>query len=331
MTFFVLALLRVTMSILERKTAKVNEPAYVKDFSEYGKIYQILCSPFEWTKEIILVAFEHRILLTKSTLQESLQVTKLAEFGHPARCTCLSLSPNTSLNVVPNEVLFCSGAADYKIRVFQGDLQDKSVCRVLSGHTSYINDVSFNTENKYLASGSDDNTARVWYVGKYNLKLTLHLSSAVVAVAWHAADARKLLVGEKIGLIKFYNVESETPILSLDFAKSLTSVHWCPSESLVLASLQLGEVLFWDLSKPCLPQQSNLVFSENGGQVRFSPHEELYATVNSLEGSLKVFHIKTQTIKLSVSVCLPTNIQWHYHYPLICVGDDSKLCFWKVN
>lgn len=80
-----------------------------------------------------------------------------------------------------------------------------------------------------------------------------------------------------------------------------------------------------------LPQQSTIVFSENGGHTRFSPQAELIATVNSLDGSLKVVHTTTQTLKLSSNVVLPTNVQWHYHYPIVCVGDDTRLCFWRIN
>lgn len=80
-----------------------------------------------------------------------------------------------------------------------------------------------------------------------------------------------------------------------------------------------------------LPQQSAILFPENGGTIKFSPQGELLAAVNSLDGTLKVLHTTTQNLKLNVSLTLPTNVQWHFHYPLVCVGDDSKLCFWKVS
>lgn len=80
-----------------------------------------------------------------------------------------------------------------------------------------------------------------------------------------------------------------------------------------------------------LPQQSTILFPENGGTVKFSPQGELLASVNSLDGSLKVIHTMTQSLKLNATVTLPTNVQWHYHYPIVCVGDDTKLCFFKVN
>lgn len=76
---------------------------------------------------------------------------------------------------------------------------------------------------------------------------------------------------------------------------------------------------------------NNILFSENGGNLKFSPQGELIAVVNSLDGSLKIVHVKSQAVKLTAGVTLPTNVCWHYRYPLVCVGDDSKLCFWKVS
>lgn len=74
-----------------------------------------------------------------------------------------------------------------------------------------------------------------------------------------------------------------------------------------------------------------MLFLENGGNVKFSPYGELIAAVNSLDNLLKVVHVKTQTVKLIASLTLPTNVCWHYRYPLVCIGDDFNLCFWKLT
>lgn len=80
-----------------------------------------------------------------------------------------------------------------------------------------------------------------------------------------------------------------------------------------------------------LPKYKAVIFPENGGHIKFSPQGELVASVNSLDGSMKVLHVKTQAVKLTASVILPTNVCWHYRYPLVCIGDDYNLCFWKVT
>lgn len=71
-----------------------------------------------------------------------------------------------------------------------------------------------------------------------------------MVACWHREDNSKLLVAEKIGLIRCYNVETQSPILSLDCGKSLSGLHWAPSDSQLVASLHLGELFIWDLLKP---------------------------------------------------------------------------------
>ncbi|VEN59338.1 unnamed protein product [Callosobruchus maculatus] len=200
---------------------------------------------------------------------------------------------------------------------------------VLVGHSSYINDVNFDPDNKYLASTGDDHAVKIWYAdGTY--KTSFDLTSPGISVCWQREDTCELLVAEKIGIIRFFNVESESPVLSLDYTKPLCSAHWAPSDRDLVASLHSGELLIWELTKPCLPQQHNIFFNENGGNIKFSPQGELVAAVNSLDSSMKIIHVKSQTVKLTASVALPTNITWHYRYPLVCLGDDYRLCFWKT-
>lgn len=68
-------------------------------------------------------------------------------------------------------------------------------------------------------------------------------------MSWHTKDVAKLLVAEKIGLIRFYNVETQRPILSLDVGKPLSSAHWAPFDTQLVGSVQHGELLLWDLTR----------------------------------------------------------------------------------
>lgn len=70
-----------------------------------------------------------------------------------------------------------------------------------------------------------------------------------VSLSWHIRDVAKLLVAEKVGLIRFYNVETQRPILSLDVGKSLSNAHWAPFDTQLVGSLQHGELLLWDLTR----------------------------------------------------------------------------------
>ncbi|XP_028132214.1 nucleoporin Nup37 [Diabrotica virgifera virgifera] len=319
------------IDLLDGNRKNLSEPFYTKNLAEHGQIVFIQFSPYEWSQDVFLIGFKKKILLAHLEITDVLSVRIITEFTHPVRCTALSISPDTSLAALPNKVIFCVGGNDFKLRVFNSDLGENSTCKVLSGHTSYINDCMYDPENTFLASTSDDNTVKIWSTDDYELKSTFSLTSPGMNVCWHRADSGKLLVAEKIGIIRFYNVETETSILSIDYNKPLSCAHWAPSERDVVASLQLGELLLWDLTKPCLPLQNNILFPENGGRIAFSPQAELVAAVNSLDSTLKVFHVRSQAVKLTAGLTLPTNVCWHYRYPLICVGDDFKLCFWKVT
>lgn len=68
-----------------------------------------------------------------------------------------------------------------------------------------------------------------------------------MSVCWHKTDGGKLLVAEKMGIISFYNVETETCIFSSDYGKSLSSCHWSPSDNDLMVSLHQGELLVWQL------------------------------------------------------------------------------------
>lgn len=72
------------------------------------------------------------------------------------------------------------------------------------------------------------------------------------------------------------------------------------------------------------------MYTEGGGEVKFSPGTELIAILNKLENSMKVVHVQTQRERLSVKLTLPSNLTWHLRIPMICVSEGDKLHFWKV-
>lgn len=73
-----------------------------------------------------------------------------------------------------------------------------------------------------------------------------------------------------------------------------------------------------------------MIYTECGGEVKFSAGTELVAVLNKLENSVKVFHVQSQQERLNVKLTLPSNITWHLRMPLICTSDGDNLLFWKV-
>lgn len=51
------------MTSLEIARKSHSEPSFSVDLGDHGQIYAILFSPFEYSQDIILVAFSNKILL----------------------------------------------------------------------------------------------------------------------------------------------------------------------------------------------------------------------------------------------------------------------------
>ncbi|XP_065158113.1 nucleoporin Nup37 [Atheta coriaria] len=304
------------------------------DLQETSSIKSVHFSPYEWSQDTIIVVLEDLIIVGQVSIQDTISLKKLCEIEYSGAYTALSISPDACISTLPIHIQFCvADTKDFNLRVYSctGTSEEAQVHKDLVGHRSYINAVAYDPENNYISSVSDDNTCRVWSIPEdHECVATFILSSPGMATCWHREDVSKLLVAEKCGIIRFYNINTQKALMSLDVRKNLYDVHWAPSDSQLLGSLQMGELILWDVTKPSCPKQK-LLFTQHGGSLRFSALGELVAAVNKLEGSLKVVHIHTLQQRLNVPIQLPTNVTWHSRLPVLCVGDDRRLCFWKVK
>ncbi|XP_017772692.1 PREDICTED: nucleoporin Nup37 [Nicrophorus vespilloides] len=297
------------------------------DFSNYGNILRVTFSPFEWSQDLLIIAFPNKIIVVHFKYNDTLELQILSEFHYGGLCTAISISPET--NILPLNIKFCiANTKEFVLQVFSKE--EDSLCKILAGHKSYINDIKYDFENNYIASVSDDCTLKIWSISSnYNCLATFKLSSPGVSTCWHKEDNSKLFVAEKSGIMKFYNINTQSPIISIDICKGLSSADWSPTDSKLVGSLNMGELVFWDITKSSTPRQT-FIYSSNGGNIKFSAFGELVACVNKLECSLKVTHTRTMQLKFSTFISLPTNVCWHFKLPILCLGDDKHLCLWKI-
>ena len=119
-----------------------------------------------------------------------------------------------------------------------------------SEHSDFINDIAFEPlTGELLASVSDDCTCCLWSANDGSLKAKWRLTSAGMSVKWHPIEPTKLMIAEKKGIIRFYNLESIKPVMSFDGDKyPLLSADWCLSNNLLIGCVSDSEVLIWDTS-----------------------------------------------------------------------------------
>lgn len=201
------------------------------------------------------------------------------------------------------------------------------------GHTSYINDVAWDNDGRYLATVSDDHTCSVWTdQDDCESRTVFHLRSAGVSVRWHPDDPEKILVAEKRGSIYMYNVLSQQTVLSLETSKTpLTSADWSLHNRTHVVALAGGDLIVWNTRRPSRPHEVKPIHEDGGQVVRFAPSSDsAVATIGRPGATLKVTHFKSQLPQIEAELKLFGGLDWHYRLPYVAAASDRKLCFWRV-
>lgn len=295
--------------------------------------------PYSWAGSLIAVG-GYRLKIAKCIFQDDdaeiqcngYRFDVIRELNHGCRIHAISWSPETSLDVSPKIIRFATAGADKKLRIFNSTLKDDSV-QIIEGHGDYINDVAYEPScGSQLATVSDDYTCRIWG-SDGTAKVTFTLAAPGTSVAFHKEDPKKLMVAQKNGIIRFYNLLTQRPIFSVDCGSApLLAADWNPADSLMVGCVAGNHCYIWNIAVTSRPQESYLVHSDGATSFAWARNNSnLIATIGMPGNQVKVTNLMHTKVALEQQLQVVGSLSWHHNLSILAVASDNKILMWKVD
>ena len=170
------------------------------------------------------------------------------------------------------------------------DLQNDTVT-TFRGHTTQVNALTFSPNGRWLVSGSDDYTFKVWDVSqRIEIRSLQHISdrarSQVKAVAF-STDGRLLATA---GVhVKLWDTRSWSEITTLRHDEWIWAVAFSSNGTLLATGDTSGQVNVWNLQNQ-RPVTQLHVGSNSVYTVQFSPNDQILAGAG-YEGNVKLWTV----------------------------------------
>ena len=163
---------------------------------------------------------------------------------------------------------------------------DGDIRGYLTGHTNSVNTLSFKLGSSTLASGSDDDTIRIWdltwdaWKSRPVRTLRGHRNN-VETVAW-SPDGTLLASGSRDRTVRLWNPDNGANIATLrGHTNTVKSVAWSPDGTLLASASNDDTIRIWDPTDTDSPLHVLKGHTGNVNTLAFHPTESLLASGSS--------------------------------------------------
>jgi len=157
----------------------------------------------------------------------------------------------------PDGKYLASGSGDNTIRiwdiadffkiVYASGINIRINMRTLQGHFGYVNSVAYSPDGKYLASGSYDNTIRIWDTVSGKIIQTLKGHTFNVNSVIYSPDGKNLASGSWDKTIKIWDAASGRNIQTLEgHTSNVNSVAYSPDGKYLASGSKDTTIEIWD-------------------------------------------------------------------------------------
>jgi WD40 repeat protein len=325
--------------------------------------------PYPGAEQLLVCGADHKgklIFLCVNTTGARVEVDRMHELELIDEITCISWSPETSCigsqasikiavslfnskqvhvitarfrhgamlpNAADDEESIADKASEpwgevevLERRACEAPLDDKT-------KRAWINDIAFEpSAGEYLAAVGDDKLCVVWESRELSRVALFTLSSPGQNVRWCPSDSNRLVVGEKCGIIRMYDLVNKMPIMTFSSLSSgpLTCIDWCRSNELLLSACIGSETLFWQTSMSGLPVD-RLPSHHKGSEQLALFNANLFATRSRPRSQITVYNRRLNQMLMEEQLNAGNGLSWHAKQPVLAAGGYGKLILFQLN
>ena len=213
---------------------------------------------------------------------------------------------------------------------------DGDIRGYLTGHTNSVNTLSFKPGSSTLASGSDDDTIRIWdltwdaWKNKPVRTLRGHRNN-VESVAW-SPDGTLLASGSRDRTVRLWNPNNaaNTAILR-GHTNTVNAVAWSPDGTLLASASRDDTIRIWDPTDTDSPLHVLEGHTGNVNTLAFHPTEALLASGSS-DDTIRLWNATTGVHKATLKghTGSVNTIAWNSDGALLVSGSsDDTIRLWE--
>ncbi|MCA1564485.1 MAG: caspase family protein [Acidobacteria bacterium] len=187
----------------------------------------------------------------------------------------------------------CVASAVYAARAQQAQTGVNETNRpelvLQTGHAMRVDGLAFSPDAKLVASGSKDNTVRLWDAERASELRKLAGHAAWVKAVAFSPDGRRLASGSVDGVVKLWEVATGRELKTISGGGSINALAFSPDARLVAAGNAENSVLVWNAQTG----QAERTLMGHAGAVStlaFSPDGRLLAT-GARDNSIKLWDV----------------------------------------
>ncbi|MDB9444228.1 hypothetical protein PN497_23160 [Sphaerospermopsis kisseleviana CS-549] len=208
-----------------------------------------------------------------------------------------------------------------------------NLLQTLTGHSYSVSSVAYSPDGQTLASGSGDNTIKLWNVNTGNPLQTLTGHSDSVRSLAYSPDGQTLASGSRDKTIKLWNVKTGQILQTLTgHSKWVTSVAYSPDGQTLASGSRDKTIKLWNARTRKL-LQTLTGHSDSVRSLAYSPDGQTLAS-GSGDKTIKLWNARTR--KLLQTLTGHSDSVWSVAYSpdgqtLASGSDDKTIKLWNVK